>query len=603
MTKDTDNLLIVDLLQSRAISTPHYNCFTFPALNGEENLNFVELDNGARRIAAYLQMKNAESERVLLLFEPDKHYIFSLYGCMYAKAIAVPAYPPLTQEMANRLIQTIDDAGVKFVLTTKSIMTRLNKFKFFAPFASIIKKITPEKYGTHAALLESVGALNKAEIICADEIPQQFCGYYKQTTINTNDIAYLQYTSGSTSQPKGVIITHDKLIANLMQLKEVIHLNETDTYMNWLPPYHDMGLISGIIVPIHAPYKTVNIAPFEFLKNPFQWLKYIKQYKATIIGCPDFAYRYCVNKISETQIAELDLSSLRIAYSAGEKIHADTINKFYDKFKLCGFKENIYFPCYGLAEAILFVSGKSKPVKELANTFDNDALSQRRAMPVKKHHSRAKLLVSVGCTHNNSMIKIIDPETFEELSEGQIGEIWYAGPNVTIGYWNQPKKSNEIMKAKHPNYPDALFLRTGDLGFLHEGELYISSRVKDLIIIAGKNYYPQDIENDIEMNNEYLRPGCIAAFSIEENYQEHLVIIAEIKEKANRKDTKENLQHIIDQVKSTVVLHHSIAIKEVVLLKPRTIPKTTSGKLKRSACKALFLANKFKERALNNYYN
>ncbi|MBA3660901.1 MAG: fatty acyl-AMP ligase [Gammaproteobacteria bacterium] len=590
----TNPMTILDKLTIRAGQNPEFHAYTFLKDEAEyaSHLTWQSLQHRAKAIAAVLQQQHAKNKAVLLLFEPGTDYICAFFACLYAGAIAVPAYPPLSGEMASQLLHIMENAKVSITLTNTKISGRLRTFKRIAPFIKLVKNFLPAKFSHHGVLDSTVTSLYHSKLIEVDSISEKLYKEFKSFSIHLDDIAYLQYTSGSTSQPKGVIITHRNLMANLKHSESAFEATPRDILVNWLPPYHDMGLISSILLPVYSGFKTFHMSPFDFLKNPFQWLQTLSKYKATVTGGPDFAYRLCNHKITPAQKKQLNLHHLRTIFCGAEKIHAETFVEFYDKFKSQGLKSHTLFPCYGLAEAIVFVSGVKKSLLNFYKTFDRHALSQGRAVLVDPKHSHAKKMVSVGHFQDDCLVEIVDPETGLIQEPNCIGEIWVSGPHVVEGYWQNKEATKAAMKAKLKQHPKLDFLRTGDLGFIFEGELFISGRIKDMIIISGVNHYPHDIEIDIENHTPHLRPGCIAAFAIEKESSEGLIILAEVKPGPTKKMTKKDYEQIVQQIKISLSKHHHLVADEIILLPPRTLSKTTSGKLRRNQCKLLYEEDK-----------
>ncbi|HIP72711.1 MAG TPA: non-ribosomal peptide synthetase, partial [Anaerolineae bacterium] len=395
-------------------------------------------------------------------------------------------------------------------------------------------------------------------------------------------LAFLQYTSGSTGAPKGVMLQHRHLLANSAAIARAFGITSADSGVIWLPPYHDMGLIGGILQPIYCGSHCVLMSPLAFLQKPLRWLQTISDYQATVSGGPNFAYDLCVRKITPEERAELDLRSWRLAFSGAEPVRPQTIARFSETFAPSGFQNKSFFPCYGLAEATLLVAGKAGSGDPTICAAQKEALVQNKVILVTDG-SDGQTLVSCGPSIPNQKIAVVNPETGTAVSENEIGEIWVQGECVAAGYWNQPDLTAHIFQA-HLQDGDGPFLRTGDLGFLHEGELFIAGRAKDLIIIRGRNLYPQDIELTVEAAHPALRPGCGAAFSIEADGEERLVVVQEVY--TNRPFEAAELAQTIRQA---VAQTHEVQVYAVVLAQPRSVPKTSSGKIQRSACRQMYL--------------
>jgi acyl-CoA synthetase (AMP-forming)/AMP-acid ligase II len=453
------------------------------------HLTYRELQRRARAIAAALRFAGAKGERALLLFPPGLDFIEGFFGCLYAGVVAVPAYPPHFGKLDRslpRLQAIIADAQATLVLTTSPILER----------AKLILTQAPD--------------LKALCWLATDQVVSDVDEHWRAEHATCGDLAFLQYTSGSTGHPRGVMLTHANLLHNASLIFHVFEHTETDSYVSWLPMFHDMGFMVGVLQPLYAGIRAVVMSSAAFLQRPARWLEAISRYRATTSGGPNFAYDLCARKITADDAAALDLSSWTVAFNGAEPVRAETLARFAARFDQCGFRRAALYPCYGLAEATLVVTG-----------------GRKKSLPVIKQ-VEAKTMVGCGGALAGERVIIVDPASLTELKDGQVGEIWVYGPSVARGYWNRPEETRQTFNAYLSDTGEGPFLRTEDLGFIEAGELYITGRIKDLIIIRGLNHYPQDIEWTVESCNTALRPGCSAAFTIEADGEERLVIVQEV---------------------------------------------------------------------------
>ena len=584
---------LVNLLCERSASSPQQLAYAF--LHDGEHVSvqwtYQQLARQATTIAAYLQEAGAGGERVLLLYPPGLEFIAAFLGCLAAGAVAVPAYPPRNQRHLPRIQTIIADARAKFLLTDANTEQRI------------------------AAWLEQASPTQSLSIQSTDRLPETYAGRWQPPTIHESDLAFLQYTSGSTAAPKGVMVTHGNLIANLTMIRNAFGQTPESIGVIWLPPYHDMGLIGGILGPLFVGFPIYLLAPATFLQHPLTWLKAISTYQATVSGGPNFAYDLCVAKIPPEQRAALDLSSWKLAFSGAEPVRAHTLRDFAAAFAPAGFQETAFYPCYGLAEATLFASGGQHDAPPVICAFDAKQLENRRVTAVTNNDGTGQTLVGCGATPPNQRLHIAHPETLIQCEPGQIGEIWIAGASVAHGYWEKPEQTATTFQAYLRDSGDGPFLRTGDLGFIHNGELFITGRVKDLLIIRGRNLYPQDIELTVEQSASSIRKNACAVFSVEMNEQEQVVIVAEVERRYRHQEqaqmiknrrvedindaeqigfTEElhrspDLHDAIRSIRQTIAEQHELQASAVVLIKAASIPRTSSGKIRRRACRDAFL--------------
>ena len=553
----------VDKIQEQAIKRSSQTALTF-LQDGEtqlDSLTFQQLDAQARAIATTLQAYGARGERALLLYQPGLEFICAFLGCLYAGVVATPAYPPRSNSSIARLLAIVHDAEAKFALTTHTLK---------------------DKIATKFAQNSSEENLT---FIATDNIDLNLATDWQKPTLTKDNLAFLQYTSGSTGTPKGVMVSHGNIIANSESIAHCFQNKPEHIGVSWLPPYHDMGLIGCILQPAYIGISMYLMAPVTFLQRPYRWLEVISRYGASTSGGPNFAYELCVNQITPEQRDSLDLSSWELAFSGAEPVRSETIDKFAEYFAPCGFRKEAFYPCYGMAESTLIITGGSKQAKPVVDSFDSQALTTNKAV-VTHDSDTATTLVGSGQNIPGQKIVIANPDDLTRCEEGEIGEIWTTSDSVAQGYWRRTKQTKENFNAYVADTGDGPFLRTGDLGFLHKGELFVTGRLKDLIIIHGRNYYPQDIELSIDSSHPAVRIGCSAAFAIEVEGKERLVITQEVKRSYLR---KLNVEEVTKAIRQKVAQEHELQPYAVVLLKTGSIPKTSSGKIRRHACKAGFI--------------
>jgi acyl-CoA synthetase (AMP-forming)/AMP-acid ligase II/acyl carrier protein len=552
---------LVELLRFRAAKQPDRIAYTF-LVDGDRQeipVTYAELDRAARKIAGRLQSLGAAGERALLLYPPGLEYISAFFGCLYAGVTAMPAFPPRPNRPMPRLQGMVADAKVKVALAPTSVLDNL------------------EQRFTHAPELRDLHWLN------TDDLPADSEENWTQPAIFRDSLAFLQYTSGSTSIPKGVMLSHGNLLHNLELIRRAFVCCPEANSVFWLPPYHDMGLIGGILEPLYSGAPAVLMAPVAFLQSPFRWLDAISRTRAVISGAPNFAYDLCVQKITPEQQSRLDLSSWELAFNGAEPVRPETLERFAERFGPSGFRKKTFYPCYGLAEGTLFVTGGTRTAAPVLRSFEPRALEKNQVQ--EDNGPAAKTLVGSGQCPSEQRVVIVDPETCLPCSAGEVGEIWVQGGSVAQGYWNRPEESKDVFQARLPNSESGAFLRTGDLGFLVDGELFVTGRAKDLIILQGKNHYPQDIELTVEEASRAVRPSCVAAFATEIDGAEKLIVVAEIEREARGQNHDDTLAAI----RRAVAANHDVAVWSIVLIKTLTIPKTSSGKIQRHLCRERFL--------------
>jgi amino acid adenylation domain-containing protein len=555
---------LVDLLRRRALDEPDRLAYTF-LVDGEADevhVTYGELDRRSRAVGARLQSLGAAGERVLLLHPPGLDYISAFFGCLYASAVAVPVYPPRLNQTLRRLQAITVDARAGFALTTAQILSRIEP------------------------LLPQTPALAALRWLDVGDTAEGVEGAWREPSVTGGSLAFLQYTSGSTGLPKGVMLSHDNLLHNSELLRQAFEYGPDSRCVSWLPLYHDMGLIGGMLQPLRGGYPCVLLSPISFLQRPFRWLQAISRYRATISGGPNFAYDLCVRKVRPEQIEALDLSSWVSAFNGAEPVRHDTLERFAAAFRPSGFRSESFYPCYGLAEATLIVSGGKKSAPPITETFRVEELGANRAAVVSRvDEEGGRTLVGSGSPLGDQQVIIADPETLTKRAPGRVGEIWVSGRSVAQGYWGNEEETGRTFRAYLVDTSEGPFLRTGDLGFLHGGELFVTGRLKDLIIIRGRNHYPQDIEATVESCYEALRSAPGAAFSVGEGGEERLVVVQEV---AHRRQA--DLGEVIESIRHAISEEHELQAHAVVLIKPGTIPKTSSGKIQRHVARADYLA-------------
>lgn len=517
---------------SRAQQTPDKPAFTFLSSRGREvqTWTFADLDRQARRMAAQLSEAGAQGQAVLLVLPSGLEYVAAFFACLYADAMAVPILPPRPHRPDHRLSAVALDCGAQVALTEARLVARVQ---------------------------QALGP--SARVLTLQDAPAE--PTFAPLAAQPDTIAFLQYTSGSTADPKGVRVSHAHLLANQRMMAEAFDTSGDFSVVGWLPLHHDMGLIGNVLHPLYQGARCVLMAPETFLMRPIRWLQAIHHYRATTSGAPNFAYDLCVQRIAPEAREGLDLSSWRVAYDGAEPVRQSTLQAFSEAFSPFGFSPSAFTPCYGLAEATLLVSA-----------------AELHAPPQVDAEGRP----SCGRPPTGTAVQIVDPALCAPVPEGQEGEIWVRGPGVAGGYHNRPEVSREVFEAQLAGAaPDApTFLRTGDLGYLRDGNLYVTGRLKDLIIVAGQNYHPQDLERSAESAHAAVIPGGVAAFSFARSDEEGVVIVAELHRSAADQQAEAQAQ-----IRESVLDGTGIALADVQLIRQGTLPRTTSGKVRRHACR------------------
>ena len=559
---------LLTLVRLRAAETPGKQAFAFlkqgEHLDGE--LTFAALERRARAIGSHLQSQGPVGTRALLLYPPGLAFIEAFLGCLYAGFIAVPVNAPHARHKRghwHRLMSIIEDCDAGLVLCSS---------------------------GIHRAMRTGLATVDQGRSriwFSTDEIENQHAAAWQPPAIDGNTIAFLQYTSGSTSNPKGVMVTHGNLLHNLALMREAFDNDENTVLVSWLPLFHDLGLIGGVLQTLYLGASCYLMAPAAFLQKPLRWLQTISRFQAHSSMSPNFGYELCVRRVTEANKAELDLSSWTHALNGAEPIRAATLDLFCRHFGPCGFRRQAFYPAYGLAEATLVVTGAGRNQGPVTARFDRDALGQGLANPVGENDQEHQTLVSSGRLWGGQSLVIVQPESRALLPPGKVGEVWVEGPSVAAGYCNHEEITKDTFAA-HPEGSQAgPFLRTGDLGFLLDGELFITGRRKELIIIHGRNHYPQDIEQTVQVCHPALRRDHGAAFAVEVEEEERLIVVQEV-ERTYRKHIDADL---LNTIVRTIAEEHELEVHEVVLIRPNSLPKTSSGKIQRGRCREQYLGN------------
>ncbi len=562
---------MVNILQQRAALAPDQIAYRF-CVAGDQSadqsalpVTYGELDRRARAIGAWLQQRGAMGKRVLLLYPYGVEFIAGFYGCLYAGAVAVPLYPPRPNRPDPRLLAVMADAQPTFAFTTAKVLDSL------------------------AARQEVPTALDQLQWLATDTICDEDAAIWQGNEPDSTTLAFLQYTSGSTGIPKGVMVSHANLMHNAALIAKAFALAPQSTGLMWTPFYHDMGLIGGVIEPIYSGNRTTLMAPVDFLQRPSRWLQAISAERISVSGGPNFAYELCIEKISPEECEGLDLSCWEVAFCGAEPVRAATMERFAAKFAPYGFRFQAFAPCLGMAESTLMTSCTPQPQAPVITTFAANALLHNRVeLPtaLDLETGNTQRLVSSGHAWLDQTFCIVNPETCTRAAPDEVGEIWIAGPSVAGGYWQRPAESTQTFAATLADTGEGPFLRSGDLGFIHNGELFVTGRLKDLIIIRGKNYYPQDLELTAEEAHPALQPGATAVFSVEEANEERLVIVQEVARTHLRTLA---VDEITAAVRTAISQTHQLQVSAILLLRPGRMLKTSSGKLQRRATRQAYL--------------
>ncbi|WP_393086452.1 fatty acyl-AMP ligase [Streptomyces sp. LN704] len=558
---------LVDLLTAHASRQPDRTAYRYLVTgdcDGEiQDISYGRLAERSRAVAAWLQERGLAGSRAMLLYPPGLEFMSGYLGCLSAGVVAVPGVPPQGRSQNHRaLLRTkrlIADADAKVILGGRDVMAAL------------------------AGMAEHLPELAGITCVATEDIPDEAAGSWREPDLTADSVAFLQYTSGSTSAPRGVMVTHANLLDNerviterMGHTPEVIEEYGHELFVSWLPVYHDMGLIGPVLNAVYLGVTATFFSPLHFLQRPERWPKAVSHYRAHTSGGPNFAYELCLKHATPELLDGLDLSRWRVAFNGAEPVRAATLRRFTETFAAAGLRREALYPCYGLAEATLIVTGGS--VQAPPTLVES---------PETGPHAGAADAAAVGSgrTGPGTTVVIADPERQEELPEGEVGEIWVAGAGVAKGYWRNALATRQTFRATLKDH-EGHFLRTGDLGFLRDGELFVTGRLKDLLVIGGRNHYPQDLELSAETSHWSLRPGCTAAFSVDagEEAGEQPVVVAETAPEALGESEK-----IVGLIRGAIGEAHGLPVRDVVLVRPGTIPKTSSGKIQRRATRTAYL--------------
>ncbi|MFI0352011.1 fatty acyl-AMP ligase [Actinomadura sp. 9N407] len=529
------------------------------------DITWSELDARSRAVAATLRQSTDAGQRVAILAPQNLEYVIAFLGALYARVIAVPLFSPDLPGHADRLMAVYGDAEPECVLTTTEALPHVEAF------------------------FDANTIPRPKAVLNVDQVDRALT--WDPEPIDPDDLAYLQYTSGSTRVPAGVMVTHGNIAVNAEQCWGTFDgIPRVSTGVNWLPLFHDMGLVTAVALPIAHASPAVLMDPVAFIMRPVRWLEQLSKQSHAFTCAPNFAYEYLSTKVSDEEKAALDLSGVQVFMNGAETIREGTLTRYLQAYRHHGLRAEVQVPAYGLAEATVYVSSSSRYRKPTVKAFDRDALGRGAVEPCAPDDERASVMVGCGTPYGQH-VAIVDPATRERLPEGRVGEIWVHGPNVTAGYWGRPEATAETFQAvlagDRGDLPERPWLRSGDLGVWYEGELYVTGRIKDLVIIDGRNHYPQDIEYTAYSAHEGVRHEYVAAFAVAGRETENLVVVAERNRRVpiRRLDPRE----VADAVRGAVQHHHDVRVDDLVLIEPGGLPRTSSGKISRTACRTAYL--------------
>ncbi len=522
-----------------------YRFFKGPTLVPEV-LTFHALWEQAAGLARHLQVSGLSHERALLICNSQKNFVIAFYACLLAGTVAVPAAPPKRQVLQSRLRLIADDSIARAIISDCDDL-------LFAELGSDSKSLVKID-------LRVCGSPETLAALAAQWTPPY---------VEESMPAFLQYTSGSTGDPKGVVISHGNLVRNCEVIEEAMAITPDSVLFTALPLFHDMGLVGGVLQLTYSGCSAAFLSPAEFVQYPERWLRIISEFRVSVSGGPDFMYDFAARMVKAEQIEGLDLSSWCVAFCGAEPIRASTIDRFSRKFSAEGFRATAFYPCYGMAEATLMITG-----------------AQVGERPEVRRHEGADV-VACGAPRRGTHIVIVDPENSARLTDGIAGEIWVKGGGVAQGYWRRPELTRQTFQARLTADDDD-YLRTGDRGFIEDGQLYVTGRLKDLIIINGKKYAPQDIESECERNHVALRQSGGASFELREGEASRLIVVFELQRDWLRRQAE--WADLIRGIRESVYAGFGLLVAEVVFIKPGTLPRTSSGKVKRMQCRSDYIA-------------
>jgi len=563
--RDPSNL--VDHCVALASSQPEAAAYTWLA-DGEETaatLSFAALDREARRIAAELEARGLRGERALLIYSPGLEFVAAFVGCLYAGVAAVPMNAPRHEHAVRTMLAIARHAAPGIVLTDCALLTAFT------------------------AQLD----VFDVPLLATDALPSDHGDGFRPGAVDPDDLAFVQYTSGSTGSPKGVEVTHRNLIRNEQMIREGFGHDASTVFVGWLPLFHDMGLVGNVLQPLFLGIHSVLMAPSAFVQKPVRWLKAISDFRATTSGSPNFGYELCVKRVRPEQLEGLDLSSWKVAYNGSEPIRAHTLEEFVERFRPVGFRREAFYPCYGLAEASLYVTGGPHAEAFRVLEVDAAALRDHRVLPAVADTAERQPLVACGRPWLDQRVLIVEPRTRRPSADGDVGEIWLQGGNVARGYRDLPPDADDPFRATLAS-GEGPFFRTGDLGFLRDGQLYVTGRLKDVLIVRGQNYYPQDIELAAGTSHPALRVDYTAAFTVTADGEERLVVVQEMHRRhsdplgAGGAGAAALRDELVGAVRRAVAHQFGLQVWRVALIGHASLPKTSSGKTQRSRCRALW---------------
>jgi acyl-CoA synthetase (AMP-forming)/AMP-acid ligase II len=564
---------LINLIGDRAQNNPDQTAFIFlkDGETAETRLTYGELDRQARAIAAHLSQWATMGDRVMLVYPYDAglEFIAAFVGCLYAGLVAVPCHPPRNRNGVEDLLGRLVSSESRYLLTTKPLQSRLHS-----------------QFDKHIASGEGQWAVPSLEWIATETIAAEDGCDWQRSPIHRESLAFLQYTSGSTGFPKGVMITHDCLLHNQKLLQLAFGHTEQSVGVGWLPLFHDMGLIGNVLQALYLGTSCILMSPVAFIQKPIRWLQAISRYRATTSGGPNFAYDLLCRYVTDEQLQSLDLSSWEVAFTGAEPVRAETLEQFAARFAPCGFRREAFYPCYGMAEATLFITGghKSKPPK-LVHVSDA-ALAENRVEWLSSSTPNSRTLVGCGHSWLDSQIAIAHPETGQRCAPDQIGEIWVAGSGLGRGYWQQLEATERTFQAYLADSGEGPFLRTGDLGFVRDGELFITGRLHDVLVFWGLNHYPEHLERTVADCHPAFRANSAVAFAAPVDGRDRLFIAQEVDRQYRNRLTADD---VVESIRWALFDQHFVDVYGILLLKPGGIPKTSSGKLQRRTCREMYL--------------
>jgi 8-amino-7-oxononanoate synthase len=587
------NGTLLDRFFHYARTTPERTLYTF-LRDGEapETITYRTLRRRVMCLARRVREFAEPGDRALLLCPLGSDFIAAFLACLAAGVIAVPAQMPRRNRPSERLRQIVDDAAPSLVLTSALAMRSFGNVPELQSTGDRVV-LSVEDLGNTRAMRGTRPDRPRRGALASRELPWGLPG--------PDDMAFLQYTSGSTDRPRGVMVTHRNIIANEAAIRAAFGHTRRSVGCLWLPLFHDMGLIGGALQPLFAGFHTVLLSPESFVKQPVEWLRAIGRYQATTAGAPNFAFDYCVARITEEQKRTLDLRSVKVLFNGAEPVQAETLSRFVRAFGPCGLRPEAVYPCYGLAESTLLVSGGPRKEPPRSLWLDAECLESRVVRPVQADHPGSRCLISSGRPTAGARLAIVDPVSRAVLSNGRIGEIWVNSPSVCLGYWNKPAETREAFHAI-PNSGNgvASFLRTGDLGFVHSGCLFVVGRIKDVIIIRGRNIYPHDVEALVDRVFDHLGRNASAVFGVSVQGEERLALVVEATRSLATRlrrtprgnadalgDVPAEVQQLVTRLQCEVAEEFAVTIDRITLVRPGALPRTSSGKVRRQACRDL----------------